>query len=368
LSDKKADKKDDPHRQIVPILTGEPQAIFEWLEPLFDLSPRDTAPKGTEPAKPKSQPDSMPASIMMRPVYGRGATEIGPPIDQEDWKPTMSPVPSREKLVELANRFYGKAKQHCSAVGSRSRYGLFAYSHLKGPNAYNVHLFVVFPGPKEYSEKEVGPATDDEDTNKDRFTRDLMAHTRWMTEQQTEAMAGVAKLQQDIIRQQAETIARQDSERRAWILASEEALSRKQEREIAAEQAKLKATIFTDMWNNVKGFLPAIAAYATKGKVGVVEGLKQFMDTLSEEVAIALFGKWENGKRITPGILDEDQCKLLSQLADGVIEPVHMSDFITGLRVDQMMEAQRVLSPEQVRSLVALGQAVQASNANGASA
>lgn len=346
-------EKEDPHRQIIPSVIGEAAEICDWLEGLFILSPKDT-----EPGKPKTEPDSMPEKIVLRPVVGSSGVNTGPDLDEETWKPMVSPVPGREKLVQLANRFYASANKHCSSLGRKHKYALFAFNNLKGPSAYKTYFFAVAPGSKQYTDKNFpSGASDDEDTHRDRLLSTALAHNRWQQEQLTEAISGVMKLQNEIIRQQSETIARQDQERRAWILASEEALSKKQEREIAAAWAQAKISALADMWNSVKGLLPAVVIHATKGKVGIPEGLKTFVDGLSDETRLALFGEWDDGKCVKGGILDENQVHFIGNIIEGKIEPSRISEFMVGLRQEQMMECQKVLRPDQLQALIALAKA-----------
>jgi hypothetical protein len=192
----KKEEKEDPHRQITPIAVGEAVEMLAWLEDLFSLSPRDT-----EVGKVKTTPDEMPERVVLRAVFGQGGRDLGPEIKAETWKPTTSPLPSREFLLTLANKFLGLARKDCAALGKPQRYGLFAYSNFKGASYYERHLFSLSPGAKEYREHEA-PATDDEDTHRDRLLASSLAHARWQQEQFAETIGGVMRLQQEIIREQ----------------------------------------------------------------------------------------------------------------------------------------------------------------------
>jgi len=354
---------DKPARQIVPDLRGEAREIFDWLESLFNISARDTAP-----GKVKTEPDSFPERISLHAVYGRTGENYAPAICGESWKPGVSDPPSRERLAELANYFYGRAQKDASTLRKMQRYGLYAFSNIKGPRHYDRHLFLAMPGGREMTEEEARalPAADDEDTHRDRFLGQMMAHQRWQHEQFTEAMSGVMKLQQSIIAQQQNTITQMEADRRADRLAAEEALSKKQERELAAEWAKAKITMLGDMWGSLKGYLPAAATYLTKGKVGIVEGLKEFLGGLTEDTRIALLGDWDQNDNCTkPGVLDETQVKMLSGIIAGDIPPTEISEFIIGLRPDQLAAANNILTPQQIQQLGALVKAagdVKASN------
>jgi hypothetical protein len=198
----------------------------------------------------------------------------------------------------------------------------------------------------------------------------MAADSRWQKEQFSEAISGVMKLQNEIIRQQADTIARQDAERRAWILASEEALSKKQEREIAADWAKFKQKSIEEGVLMLKGIMPAVQIYLSKGKVGIAEGLKSFIEGLSSEAELALFGKWEGGICQKSGILDQDQIKMLVGIAEGKIDPKHVTEVVSGFRAEQLQAASQVLRPDQIQTLGALAKAAHdvANGQNGAQA
>jgi hypothetical protein len=353
------DEKEDPHRQILPALIGEAREIFEWLAERFTITPRDTAP-----GKPKSEPDEFPERIVLCPVFGVGGVNRGPELWSKTYKPTMSAVPSHEALAALANEFLRHAKRHASNVTrKRQRYCLFAYNNVKGPNAYAHHYFVESPGAREYSEKDV-PAADDEDTHRDRELSSMRAHLRWVIEHNDETISGVIKLQQEMLAQAREhelqlheRIRQMEADRRANMLAVEEALSKKLERETAAEWAKMRNTVFTDMWTTVKALLPAAMTWISKGKAGIVEGLRTFLGGLSEEVTAALLGQWKNGECLQAGVLDREQVQLITGIASGDVEPKLLVNFIQSLRPEQFENAQRVLRPDQVQLLMSLAQA-----------
>jgi hypothetical protein len=358
-------EKDDPHRQITPVVTGDVAEMCAWLEELFNLTPHDT-----EPGKPKTQPDSMPERIVLRAVVKRNA--IGPEIKAKEWKPMSSPLPTREALVMLANMFYGHAKKDAAALGRHQRYGLFAYSNLKGPEDYERHYFFVDQGAKEYGKGEIIPASDDDDTHRDRLLARTLADARWHTETFMEAHGNVLRavmennrsLQEQLAHKEMQLMQR-EVERRQMIVANEEMLSKKQEREIAAESAKMKNTIIQESILAVKSLLPAFQIYLSKGKIGIVEGLRDFVEGLSADVKESLFGKWSNGERETAGILDEHQVRGFFSVLDGSTPASAIVGFMQSLRPEQVGAAQSMLSPAQFQTLLGIAKSVEATS-NGA--
>ena len=342
---KKEVEREDAHRQITPVLTGEAAEIWDWLESLFHLSPRDA-----EPGKVKSTPDSFPERVVLRQMIGR---DMGPELMSETWKPTVSAPPSREQLVALANRFLARAQKDASVQGHRTRYLLLAYSPFKGSAAYERYPFVLMPGGKEFKESEA-PATDDEDTHRDRLLSTALDHARWKDEQFSESISGVLALQQEIIREQRATITSMEADRRAWMLATEEALSKKLDREVKLQWAQTKNQVVADMWTSAKSLLPllpTVAGALTDGKAGFDIGIRTFLDALTADQAVKLFGGWEGEKQTSPGILDAEQCRLIRAIAKGEASPARLADI--AVRQEQVAAAQRVLKPDQ---LMVLGQ------------
>jgi hypothetical protein len=370
--DKEAVDPEALHRQIIPTLVGETADMFAWLERLFDIAPKD----GEKPGDPKRNPDSFPERVVVCPVYGKGGVDKGLDLDFKNWKPMLSPIPTREALVTITNDFYRAAKNHCSVNRPTgpirsARYALFAYNSVKGSNAYAAHYFVVTPGPREYREGDM-PSTDDEDTHKDRLLAQSLADKRWMMEHYTESMSGLIKAQQedrqmlrDIVKDLSAQNVQLYAERRQMIIASEEALSKKAERENMQKWMDVKIAVVGDLLASIKPYLPALAAHVTKGKAGVIEGLHAFLGGLSPEQNKALFGG--PGE---PGLLDEDQAQLILGIADRKIDQARLPEFVMGLRPEQMqtVQEQGILRPDQLQSLGVLVKLASAPAQNGANA
>ena len=336
------EEKDDPHRQIVPRVTGAAAQIFEWLEGLFDISENDA-----EPGKVKTGVDSFPQSVQLK-TAGRGGVDQGADLLSFDFKPMASALPTRERLLEMANAFVTAAQHDANVLGRTIRYGVFAYSNLKGAASYSRHLFNVDGGASRDA------PSDDEDTHRDRFLGGMSAHMRWMTEHYTEAVGGVMAMQKDIIRQQQGTITQMEIDRREWIKVTEEALSRKDERERANEWAKFKMEMLQEGLDMLRPLVPVVQAYLTKGKVGLLEGVRKFLDSLSGEQRTKLFGVDESG---TDAILTGEQRVLILKIADGEEEPKRLAEFATSLSPDQIAAAQEVLTASQAKQLYGLAQA-----------
>ncbi len=370
-------ERNDPHRQIIP--KPDDPAMYAWLVNLFNLTPRQ---EGERPfvdekckiPKPKATPDSFPEKIVIRQMFGPKGLDLGPPQKPKEWKGATAgaSTPSHEELIDIANDYLQFAQTECNKMRRRNqKFGLFAYSNRKGSDAYDHYTFVLSWTRTEYGEKGglPVPASDDEDTHRDRFFQDLAANGRWQTEHYTEAVSGVLKLQQEIIRQQADTIFKQDERHRATVTMYEEAASKQMERINAAKWMDMKIEAAQTGLRFVTGLLPAVQTYLTKGKIGPAEGVRQFIDSLSEDEARALFGDNVDGVPQGGGILTGDQVQFVFGVAGGQIDPRRIGEFVTSLTGEQMLAIQNLLPMDRLAGLFALNKAVesQSQQENGAS-
>jgi hypothetical protein len=358
---KKEDRRDE-QRQIIP--TAEDPEMFAWLERLFEINPAPP-PSDSEKGKPnpKPEPDAFPEMIALLPMYG--PRDYGKQITYKSWKPMSSRVPSREELVEMSNFFLATAQRECNALKRPHKYALVATSTLKGAAPYERFSFDLNPTGREHKEGQIIPASDDDDTHRDRLLSTALAHGRWNQEQTNEVTGSVMTLQQEIIREQREWIRQMEADRRQWIITTEEALDRKSERDIRADRAKVINSVLVEGVQVVKQLAPSMIAYMTKGKAGLDTGVKQFVDGLTKEQAALLFGVIDttSGQITEAGILTSDQVFLINDIIRGAIDPKRLSDLIPGsgaptmLQMDQIQKASEVLSQAQLGGLMALADA-----------
>ncbi len=350
--------RDAEHRQILPKV-DDPD-MFEWLESLFYLSPRkppDPDAKGSAPGTPKQELDTFPEMVELRAVFGMGGRDIGPAIGKpQTWRPMVNPAPTRETLVGLANAFLAAAQKDARALGRRQKYALSASSTQKGAQAYTRYLFEVVPQSKEYT-NEQRPAADDEDTHSDRERRDSQAHMRWLMSHAAEQQTNMNSLMMAITQQQAEQLMSERAAYRALLTVNEELASKKQERDIQLKWAEQKAMVLGDMWNSVKSLLPAVVVHLTKGKAGIVEGIKGFVESLSDEQRGEFFGHAGENDTHVPGILSTQQVELFAAIVDGSTDASRISEFVQSFNSEQFNRAQAILKPEQIQTLATLAQA-----------
>ncbi len=364
---KHRDNRDDNARQIVP----EPAdaELLQFLLEQFSLQPR-----AAEPGIPNSAPDRYPEKIKVCAVFGVAGRDHGPQLILREWKPMQQALPTRESLVIFCNEILAKCAHDSTVLGKRQRYGVFAYSNLKGPEAYERHLISCVPGPQEYSERNPAPDEDEASTAKDRHLEMSLAHTRYMFETTMEAIGAVMSRQDATIESQQRVIVESYRSHGETIKLQEELLDRRAERDLKVAKAALQQRLLEQGVGMLQMLAPPVIAYLTKGKAGVPEALKQFLESLSEEQSAKLLGGFDaNGAPLGTGLLSVDQVNLLGAMARGEVPVSRVSDFMASLTPTQLMGAQQILNPAQLAGLAALADAVAKAtaannntNANGA--
>lgn len=360
------EEKVDEHRQIVPVPADD--ELFEFLESLFHL--RDS--RAQQPGVP-GPPDAMPERIKLCAVFGVGGRDHGPSLMHEDWKPTSSPLPTREALVIFCNKLRARAARDCTILGKPQRYAVLAYSHLKGTEAYERFLMALRPGPKEYTEKDAAPT--EEETNSSTTMRLLemsMDHQRWMAEQFSEAIGSVMARQDQTIENLTRSLAESYKEHREVIKLREDLADRSVEREEKRADMEMKSRLADAGINMLQNLMPGIAALLTKGAVGGDVAINKFIQSLRPEQRDKLFGVWsEEGARTEPGILSLEQVEVVCAIATGQSPPARIKDVFATFSQEQIAEVQSTLTREQLIALLALNATLGASakpsaTANGA--
>lgn len=364
--DEESVDKDAPHRQIPPEATN--RAMWEWLVNLFKVSDRENAPvDGDGDVQPKSTPDAFPDRVVLKPVYDRGGMRLGTALGEWPYKPRTQRPPNHEDLAELANEIVRIAQHHCNHTRERGRqrYMLYAYSNLRSADAYATFPFQLVPTFQEYADGEA-PASDDDDSHRDRLLAQSLSHNRWGQEQMAEerrelrvAYAGIMSLQREIIEDQRVEMRSMAQERRQMILDREAMLDRQSERKLKEDEAKLKMEALRGGMDFLLGTIgPMLQIYFSKGQFGIAEGLRKFIDSLEPEVQKEIMGQYaENGDVIYQGILEREQVRLLVAILEGTEDAKRLPELVTSLRADQFGKLQHALPPAKQQQLMGLAKA-----------
>lgn len=275
-------------------------------------------------------------------------------------KAGSKPRLTRERIVEISNRIVAAAQADCDALRRSTVYAVLSFHPAMGSDAYSRHLLRCTP--KTALTVDVGAVVGEDNIMSTRLLLGLLADEkrdkRWVFEQCMNVISGAAE--RDVSRIRAlENIADGTWERQAKLLqATEAALSTADERRLKREWNQMKIEGVKDAIGTVKSLMPGLVAVATHGRTGVVEGVKTFASTLTDEQKIRLFGRWTDADtQAEPGILDANQTRLFGSIVAGRTEPARLVDFLNSIRPDQFAAAQQVLTQDQLTALVAVGDA-----------
>lgn len=339
-------------------------------------TPRDAA---QVPHEPKVEPlfqflvdlfeTGFPEKVILYAVYGPTGKRLGPQLKDHGFKANDA-KPKTEALVVLTNTLVKLAQEDCDVLNVPTKYGVLAFDIARGPKAYARKLMALRPsGTSQVLAEARGEDFDDDDGGEGgmistKLMLELLASERrdkrWLHESHAHMVSGMFEMLSQRVESQDERLESMVEgiyDRSVkYITATEAALSLAQERTIKADRAKMMNDVIKEGVGMLKNLAPAVKHYLTKGKMGVADGLKDFVDGLSDEVSDKLLGKWKDGACLEPGILDVEQVQFISGIIKGSIEPKRMTEFMASLRQDQMEKAQEVLTPSQIQGLVILGQ------------
>lgn len=307
--------------------------------------------------------DGFPNKVALHAVFGPTGKRRGPLIKDFSFK--ASEKPNHEDLIELSNLMVQLAQEECEVFGKSTNFGVFAYDLLRNSEHYQRKLFNLKPqGTSQALAEERGETVyEDEDNGGSMSTKLLLSilegerrDKRWMMEMLANVVTGSQQRDAERIaalEEQADGIYDRSTK---YISATEQMLNQAEDRRARSERAA--------MWNEMmregvdmlrKTLVPAVAVYLSKGKVGVVQGLRDFIDGLTADVKRELLGA--DGER---GVLDEDQARLILGIADGDEEPRRLTEFLSSLRPEQAQEIMErgLLTPAQIGTLQALAKAI----------
>lgn len=303
-----------------------------------------------------------PQKICVATAFGPGGKRTGPIVRELPFKPGRE-KPNVEDLVVMSNDFMRIAQDDCNDLddGPQS-YAVMAYDLARSPGPYARKVLRLYPA-GNHQEKAILRGDDlDDQTLSNKLLLGLLESERrdkrWLMEQFGHMVSGV--LERDAARIEAlEESKDHDHERQMKLVqATEQMLNQAEDRRSRAERAQIWNDAIKDGISVIKGTLaPAVAVYISKGKVGIVEGLKEFFDGLTEEVRTKLIGVWQENKLVEKGVLEEDQVRHLVGILEGQVDPRTIADFVGALQPHQLQAAAGILTFTQIQTLQALAKA-----------
>lgn len=329
--------------------------FFEFLEKLFDGS------------------DQKPEKLELRQAFGPGARKYGTTIVVKDYK-ANAPKPSREQLVSLSNEFVNLAQQNCDAIGKAHKYVVLAKHFAKSDTYYAAWILALRPKQRPGDEHEAD-ADDDEETSRDQKHRDsFLAYTldtlkesnenrRWEQDQFSTAIGHLFERYEHIIEKSFSRIEHLEARYLDFFKAAEEALSKKQDRDLAAEREKFKMGLMQSGFDFLKQMAPVAVNQLTGKQTIPTEktaesiAVHSFLEGLSEQQGVALFGPFENGAPVG-AIFTPSQAAIFFAVAECKAPPSELDRLLDGgdhaITTEQIGKAQTVVSSQQFMPLVAL--------------
>jgi len=362
-NDEPRDRKKNKDKTQVTPAPSRPD-LFAFIEQLFNGS------------------DQKPEKIELRQAFGPGARKYGSTVIQKEFK-ANDPKPTREKMVAISNELLDLAQHDCNEVGMPHKYGVLAKHYAKSDGYYSVFLLSLRPKqPADYDPNEVN---DDEYLPSDARRRDMLLsygldhikqgdeHVRWQQGQNAQTIAGLMERADSIMDKQAARIEHLEARFLDFFKAAEEALSKKQDRDMALESHQVKMGLLKHGAQTLMQWFPVVANHMMAKQAGAappqngIEGgksaesmaLESFIETLSPEQVTVLFGEWDaEGKVLLKenGLFSAAQTRIIFGVANCQLPATEVDKLLEGelaLTEQQMAKAPTILSTEQFMPLVA---------------
>lgn len=292
--------------QVEPI--PKSQAIFDWLEQLFDGS------------------GSFPEKVECRTVRGRDYSTLGVMLKQIVYPPKTS-KPSREELVSLANQFVHVMQRDADIQRRSVVYGIFAFHFSRDPEFYDRHLHRCNNSSLHAGDGVPRPDDDEHENGKpaiaEQFAIQISQHHEKLFALYGGGFEGLLDRMDRVNEQQAAKLDKKEERIEKLTDMLERSLSHEEERREKREWGQLKIRSAEKALDFGLNILPPLLnqitgkqLVATNDSMEAVTLRKLFQKTseggqLTEEQAIAAFGS-DDGK---PGVLSMVQTKCLWDVA-----------------------------------------------------
>ena len=375
------EQRPDRHRDRKSAVIPQPARsdFFEWLEKLWEDGQR-------------------PDAIEIRTANGRvGRFQYGPPVVRpKEWKPN-APRPTREQIVALSNEFLNAAQLNCNGLGTGQRYAVLVRNFTKSEGYYCVFMLKMKPNlslPFEGDGSDGGgggiggDGDDDGDEEGDGLTdgkwknkflgfslahvKEGNEHRRWEQDHYSQAMGGVFATMERLIERlfeqenkKTEQMNTMFSQRLEYFKAMEDALSKRQEREIQLKKEEFKIAIQEKGVQVLMQYLPIVANKVSGKQLLPTKhspeslACQAFIEGLKEEQLTAVFGtRTPDGQLVGDGLFTKEQTTLFFAIAECTAPGDAMDQFMPGgpceLTDEQILKAQTLVGMDQLMPLAAL--------------
>jgi hypothetical protein len=352
VSEEKKPGDDDKKRHVPKADTFEgaqpepvPKSIefFDWLEALFDGM------------------NQFPEKLAWMVVEGKKLDRPGPQIDSVIYRP-KSPKPSREEMVKLCNKIIADCQYDCDVQRRPVTYQVQALHFAKDSDYYARKLIGCAPRPLGSGHPAARENEEDEISAEKQLSAQIMKHQEAMVPLLGQGFEGIIDRMDRIIARQQTRITELElrCNQQADMIERLQSLKEERDRRGKWDDLKLKSTeqglgmlmsIAPPMLNQIMG-KPVVPTNQSLEAIT----LRNFVNSLKQEQAEALLGKWDNGKLLEPGLLTEDQASIFIYVSLCQMDVDRLDELLPGgpheITNEQMMGVlERGIAMEQLMPL-----------------
>lgn len=187
---------------------------------------------------------------------------------------------------------------------------------------------------------------------------------RYRQDQFSTATGDILEKYQALLAMTMQQLLEMQREHRELYKTADEALSKKSERELAAEMQKFKTGMLRDGFQFLKQMAPVVVQQINGKEPSAGQSsnesiaIQTFLEGLSDQQATALFGSYDAQNRLQgDGVFTPDQARIFAAVAACQAPPSALDNLLDGacaVTPDQIAKAQGVVSAQQFMPLVAL--------------
>lgn len=318
--------------------------FFEWLESLFDGM------------------NQFPEKLMWQVVEGKKLDRPGPQIDSVIYRP-KSAKPTREEMVKLCNKIIADCQYDCDVQRRAVTYQVSALHFAKDSDYYARKLIGCTPRKLGSGHPDPRESADDDEVSAEKqLSTQIMRHQEAMVPLLGQGFEGIIdRMDRIIARQQARiTELELRCNQQADMIERLQSLKEERDRRGKWDDLKLKSTeqglgmlmsIAPPMLNQIMGkqIVP------TNQSLEAIT-LRNFVNSLKQEQAEALLGKWENGELLAQGLLTKDQASIFIYVSLCQMDVDRLDELLPGgpheITNEQMMGVlERGIAMEQLMPL-----------------
>ncbi len=333
-----------------------------------------------------------PETVTTRVVTGKNGARLGPVVDQMTFLPqpkltkedkpekgekAKGGKPSKEEMVATTNRLLFLMQRDCDQARRPTTYAVLATHFSRNPEPYSRWVFRLTP--KGVHANENGEPTEEESEDFDdgstekKYSVQKLRHNETMFQLYGGGMEGLIDRQDRALERADAREARLQAANERLLEMVEKMQSQNHQRMMDMQWNELKIESVKKGLDLAVNIAPPMLAKLT-GKsdesgddVITRNTLKNFFKTpeqggkMTDELAKLAFGQYDNTEQralVKPGVLTEQQAKLLWDVAHGAAPTAELDRLLPGgpmaVSMEQAMALQQIFSTEQIAPVMML--------------